>query len=292
MDFTTIGSVNNYIKNFDMQQKWKHRQRTGNYAADGKKTMSEWLETQKNYVSANNPREDKDSRTMAEITNKLSAGERLTPSEMSYLAHKNPTMYKYAKSVESERDAYEQALKRCRTKDDVYKLRVSYAARAVSSVKSAMNNSSIPKEQKLEAVSYERAKMAAIDKAEKDFVKSGGYSRLPTNAERFKAERDLKKAREEERLAAKEKKAEEEERREAAAEKKASDSKNKTEKTAKKKRRAVRLKKARFTVKQAENTYEARKVRRANASAAYAEHSASAARAMLAGYSKKIDSRV
>lgn len=294
IDFASIGSVNNYIKNMGMQQNWDRKQQTGNFKPDGTKNIGEWVEKQKQSINEAK-KEPKEDKLLGDIKNKLSSGNRLLASELEYLQKNDFETYKQAKAAETERNIYERELRMCRTKEDVQKYKMAHTARALENVKSAMNSGG-SKDDKLEAVMGEQKKMSAINAAEKDFVKSGEYSKLPSQAEKLKAERDLRRAKKEESRAAaekkKEKKAEEKVRAEKAKQKR-EEQKARLEKRKKVKKlnktKKFKATKAKYTTAQALNTTEAKKVRRANAKAAYEQSSMGIVRAYITSAAKDMD---
>lgn len=299
---TALYSVNSYLKNMDMQNKWEQKQRTGNYKPDGAKTANEFYGRQRDCFEKNDrtdnteqtPREKDRDEILECIKNKLSSGCLLTASEMSYIESKDKVLYQQAATAANERKIYEHELRLCRTKDDVQKYKMAHAARALENVKSALNDSSMSMEDKLNAVMGENKKMSAVNAAERDFVRSGEYSRLPSQAEKLKAERDLRRAKKEERRAAaekrREKKAEQEERTEKARQKRAEErakAEGKKVRKLSKKKRKFKAKKAKYTTCQALNTNEAKKVRRANARADHEMAKGFALRAAISGSSGK-----
>lgn len=286
-------SVNSYLKNMDMQKKWEQKQRTGNYKADGIKTASEWVKKQKDTFKKKEQEREKarnSDSVLDSIKNKAARGGMLTASELRYLRIKDEMAYQRALAAENERKIYEHELRMCRTKEDVQRFKMHHAIYAYDRVKSAMSNSSMSEDEKLEAVMGDYQRMSAINKAERDFIRSGEYSRLPSQAEKLKAERDLKRAQKEESRAAAEKRAEKKAEAEASAEKsrqKRAEAKAKAEgkkvKSLNKKKRKFKAKKAKYTTAQAQNTNEARKVRRANARADYEATKGYAERAIISG---------
>ena len=299
MDFMSAGSLNNYLKNMDMQFKWMQKQITGNYRPTEQnlqkakyRNFDEWVGAQQEAAEEN---EDKKNKQLNDIKNKYSSGKTLTLQEQRYLQINDPAEYARMQAAETAGKIYENQLMTCRTKDEVNRYKMSYCAQSLSNIKSIMNNRSMTLEERLEAVKTERKKMEAVNKAEWEFIKRGDYARLPSLAEKMKAERDMKRAEAEEARAKREKEAEKKARREELAEKareKREEEKarlekkrleKKAERTGKKvimpkkrvkrlsrSKKKVRYKKARFTTQQAANTYEARKVRSANARAAAA----------------------
>lgn len=286
-------SVNSYIKNMDMQNKWDQKQRTGNYKADGIKTASEWIEKQKDTFKKKEQEREKaknSDQVLNSIKDKVARGGMLTASELRYLKSKDEMAYQRAITAENERKIYEHELRMCRTKEDVQKFKMHHLAYAADRVSSAMNSSSMSEDEKLEAVMGDFQRMSAINKAERDFIRSGEYSRLPSQAEKLKAERDLKRAQKEESRAAAEKRAEKEAEAEEYAEKarrKREETKDKAAgkkvRSLTKKKRKFKAKKAKYTTAQAQNTNEARKVRRANARADYEATKGYAERAIISG---------
>ena len=274
MDFTSINSVNNYIKSIDMQQQWQQKQKTGNYA-ENKKSVDEWVEEQKKKLAENQEEQNKNKdKTLNGIRNKLSSGQKLTSSEMRYLQVNDPVSYANAQSVSTARAVYQRQLLTCRTKEDIHRFKMIHVASALSEYNSIKNDHNMSAEEKAEAIANVRNKMSAVEKETSEFVRSGDYAALPTQTERIRAEKQLARAkREEQRCKNAEKKAKKEQLRN------------------KDKKRKYRLKeKPKYTTQQAANSYEARKVRRANAKAAYYE-SMNSALAMITSSSSAFHSR-
>lgn len=262
MDITAMNSVNNYVKSINMQQKWQQKKESGDFSANGIRSVNEWIEEQKNKLSENNSEDKNSDKILTGIRAKMSCGGRLSPSEKSYLQRKDPVAYAQAMEVEAERAAYARELKKCRTKEEVMRFKMSHAAKSLANVNSVMNDPHIPQEKKLSAVMSEQQKMSAIEKETVDFVKSGDYAALPTEREKLKAEKDMEKAKsEEKRCKDANDKAKENENKPAA----------KDEKGVQQKEKHRPEEKPKITKEQAENTPEARKVRRAKAKAAYEE---------------------
>lgn len=287
-------SVNSYLKNMDMQKKWEQKQRTGNYKADGIKTAGEWVEKQRDTFEKKEQEKENDT-VLDSIKKKMYGGGYLSASELQYLRSKDEAAYQRTVTAENEGKIYEHELRMCRTKEDVQKFKMHHLVYSYDRVKSAMSDPSMSEDDKLDSVMGEFQRTSAVNKAERDFVRSGEYSRLPSQAEKLKAERDLKRAAKEESRARAEKraekKAEAEEHTEKAKQKrkeeKARAEGKKVRRLSKKKRR-FKAKKARYTTAQAQNTNEARKVRRANAKADYEQTRVFAARAAISGDTGKI----
>lgn len=186
-----------------MQTKWQNKKKNGDYSADGVKTASQWVEEQKNKMrertesnsnSSNNDDKSKDG-VLKSITEKLNRGDKLTYSEKQYLQKKDPQAYQKLRDIEKEQAFYECQLKRCRTKDEFHKLRMIRTISSLSTVKSVQNNPGVSQERKLEVIAGEQQKNAAMERSEKEFIKRGELSSLPTQAECIAAAKKLAEAR-------------------------------------------------------------------------------------------------
>lgn len=275
MDFMYSCSVNNYIKTMDMQVKWQNKKKNGDYSADGIKAASQWGGEQKSKmrektvnISGDSSDEDDKSKdkVLKSITEKLNRGDRLTSSEKRYLRQKDPQAYQKVLDVEREQMFYESQLRRCRTKDEFHKLRMIRTISSLSTVKSAQNNSSLSQDNKLAVAAGEQQKNAAMERSEKEFIKRGELSGLPTQAECIAAAKKLAEARRSE------KKPKEKTVGKKVVRKKTQPVKNKDGKTEKKdtqKVKTVTVRKKNYTLKrkitkaEAEQSYVVKKVKKA-----------------------------
>ena len=194
MDIMMIGSLNTYTQNMKMQMKWEKKKASGDYTSDGTMSIDDWLKKQ---TEGTEKTMDKESRqTMATIELKMNSGKRLTSAEMEFLRKNAPETYKKAKAIETERKAYEQRLKSCKTKEEVQRVKASQMAASLDRVNEVKNNPNIPSGKKLELIKQElRLTNASADTMTK-FVQSGENSKLPTEAEQRKAEKDRQEAKE------------------------------------------------------------------------------------------------
>lgn len=276
MDIMYSCSVNSYIKTMDMQMKWQNKKDSGNFSADGIKSASEWAEEQKNKMreraekignSGSDDEYDKSKdKVLKSITEKLNRGDRLTPAEKRYLQQKDPQAYQQVLDIEKEQLFYETQLRRCRTKDEFHKLRMLRTVSSLSAIKSAQNNSNLSSDDKLAIAAGEQQKNAAMERAEKDFIKRGELSSLPTQAECIAAAKKLAEARRAE------KKPKDKTVKKKVVQKKSEAVKKKDGKTDKKdtkKVKTVTVKKKNYTLKrkitraEAEQSYVVRKVKKA-----------------------------
>ncbi len=218
-----------------------------------KKSLSDWVKEQMELWENNNAKREEQKRNdpqLQNINSKLNMGQKLTPTEKQYLMAHDPTAYQNAQRIESERNYYAKMLNCCRTQDDVHALRLSNAVSALEELKKIRSGGG----DCMSSLSLIMQRNAAFESETNRFVRSGGFSALPTKAECRKVAADLRKA----------KRYEMEKKRAKALERK---------KTAEAKRKAKKLKKnpgdGKRTVAQVMQSPTAKKVRRSMAKRAY-----------------------
>lgn len=199
MNFFAVGNLNKYTKNMKMQTKWKQKKESANFAPEEHKTELQRKNDQFKKSYMEQKANDDNNKTLSDIYTKINTGAKLTSEEMQYLQSKDPMAYQRLKSIEAEKSGYDKELKQCKTKDDVKRLRVTKLYSSLAAMNSVSNNPNIPEGTKMGIAAAENAKITEFDKAVEKFIKSGDYNRLPTDAEKFKAEHDLKEAEETER---------------------------------------------------------------------------------------------
>ncbi|MBD5130649.1 MAG: hypothetical protein HDT43_12130 [Ruminococcaceae bacterium] len=139
---------------------------------------------QREYDKANDTR-------LSGIKAKMRTGSGLTPSEQQYLAAKDPEAYSSFQRTESVKKMYRCSLNACRTKDEVNAMRLSNALSALSAYRKAIRNGGDGAD--IAGLN------AALDREIRTFTSSANYRRLPTVAECNKFDRDLAKAKKNER---------------------------------------------------------------------------------------------
>lgn len=194
MDFTSIQSIGAHTKNLKLQTQWNIKKANKNYFEkqnDNKKyaAKNDPLAPYREQLDEMRDSKDVDAET---IYAKIGAGKELSPEELDYLAKKDPQSYQKVKEVQSHRKAYERKLKQCRTKEDLQRLKTVYVGQALQAVNSVKNNPAIPDGKKFELIMHEKAKLDAVNDAERKFVESGKYHRLPTDEEREEIIREEK----------------------------------------------------------------------------------------------------
>ncbi len=197
MNFFTVQSLNAYTRNMEMQMKWQKKRDTNDFTADGSMRLDN-DPTRRQAEEIRKSREDGSDQLAKQIDLKLNSGQKLTAEEMDYLRKHDPQAYQKVKSIEAEQKNYENELKKCKTKEEVERVKMAHTATSLSAVNSIMNNPVIPEEKKFELVMQEHRKNQALQTTAQEFVESGEYAKLPTEAERLKAEKDLQEAKEKE----------------------------------------------------------------------------------------------
>lgn len=193
MNFNTIQSLNTYTKNMEMQMKWQNKKEKNDFTADGSTKLDSVSRQAEEIRKAN---ADGSKKMASQIDLKLNSGKKLTAEEMEYLQKHDPQKYQKVKEIEAEQKNYEAELKRCKTKDEVQRVKMAHTATSFNAVNSIKNNPVIPEEKKFELIMHEHRKNMALEETTKVFVESGKYAELPTEEERLKAEKDLKEAQE------------------------------------------------------------------------------------------------
>jgi len=111
------------------------------------------------------------------IANKIMNGEELSPEEEQYLAQNNPAQLSNYRRMKAEAHAYEEKLRKCKTKDDVEELKTNTINGYLSEMKGASGDAAA-------GIAMEiMGKVKNILKAEAKFIQSGEYAQLPTKGE-------------------------------------------------------------------------------------------------------------
>lgn len=145
MNFFTVQSLNAYTRNMEMQMKWQKKQDTNDFTADGSMRLDN-DPTRRQAEEIRKSREDGSDQLAKQIDLKLNSGQKLTAEEMDYLRKHDPQAYQKVKSIEAEQKNYENELKKCKTKEEVERVKMAHTATSLSAVNSIMNNPVIPEE--------------------------------------------------------------------------------------------------------------------------------------------------
>ena len=165
MSFTMVTSLNTYAKNMKMQMKWEQRRTNGDYSHDNTTSFARQLQQEAAGISGGlgvngigEPTGGSSHQSiMSGIRAKLNAGKKLSSSELSYLKKNDPETYQHVKAMEAERKAYEQRLRRCKTKEEVQRLKASQMASSLDRVRDVNNNPNIPDKNDKNQVNDEKA---------------------------------------------------------------------------------------------------------------------------------------
>jgi hypothetical protein len=255
MDITQIGSLNTYLKQTKLETQWNLKKETGNYSAHTK-SLDEWLSDQTEATQSYSAYTASDSSSngdtkLQSIRQKIYNGSSLTTEEKDYLQKNDAATYAKVQAMEKEQKSYEAELRRCKTKDDVARVKMAHMSSALSELKAAKGD--------LGAVMLVNAKVRGIARITQKFVQKGYYNDLPTDAEKAEAEKEQREAA-----------TSQEERTEQAEEQTGEQS---VEKTEEKSDAASKADESTEDAKAdtAQESPEARKVRRAKVVAAYAQ---------------------
>jgi hypothetical protein len=190
MDITQIGSLNTYLKQENLKTQWNLKKETGNYSAHAK-SLDEWLSDQTEaseaysaYTASASDESSNGDTKLQSIRQKIYNGGSLTTEEKEYLQKKDAVTYAKVRAMEQEQKSYEASLRRCKTKDDVERLKMTKMTGALSELKAAKGD--------LGAVMMVNAKVKGIVRITQKFVQEGNYQDLPTDAEKVQAEKELR----------------------------------------------------------------------------------------------------
>lgn len=192
MNFYMMQSLGTYTKNMAMQMKWQQKKANNDFTADGSTKLSDPTARQAEEIRL--AQADGSSKLSSQIRTKLASGKKLTREEMEYLQKNDPQTYQKAKAIEEEQKSYEEELKKCKTKEDVQRVRMNRTAASLSVVNSVKSNPAIPESAKLGIIWQELQKNMALEETIGEFVKSGRYAQLPTEAEKLEAEKAVEEA--------------------------------------------------------------------------------------------------
>lgn len=193
------GTITNVVKYQVMNSKWQQKKDSGHVLSKEERNEREnW--TEEDYLIADfeeQAAQNREASKNTEIKNKIMSGAALTQEEIEYLEKNNPEDLKKYREIKAERKAYEDKLKKCRTKDEVERVKTETMVEYMSSLKSVVNNPNIPKGAKLAKAQEMLAKTNNIQEVHLKFVQSESYQKLPTEAEEAeqqKKERELEDA--------------------------------------------------------------------------------------------------
>lgn len=178
------GTVKNAVRLQVLNNKWQQKKDSGKLTKDERNARENW--TKEDYLiqdikeqAEQNRKAEHDTR----IDNKIMAGGTLTPDEEKYLEQNNPEALKKYKEIKAEKKLYEEKLKKCRTKEEVERVKLNTMGEYASALKKVVNDPLIPKSEKLAKAREMLAKTNNVQNVHISFVNSSEYEELPAEGE-------------------------------------------------------------------------------------------------------------
>ena len=204
MDFRSISSVQSYFKTLDSKYQAEKQQEEGPAVstdpAKKQSKLDEWIKQRqdemKSAIETMKRMEESTDHKLAGIQSKVYSGTSLSRAEKEYLKTKNPVLYARLEAADLEKKVYERELKRCRTKEEVQRLKLSHTASSLSAVNAGQHSAGASSEQKMALAQGELYKLKGMQDATNRFVRSGAYHSLPTEREKAIAEKRVEQAQE------------------------------------------------------------------------------------------------
>ena len=203
MDFRSISSVQSYVKTLDSKYQAEKQQEEGPAVstdpAKKQSKLDEWIKQRqdemKSAIETMTRMEESTDHKLAGIQSKVYSGTSLSRSEREYLKTKNPVLYARLEAADLEKKVYERELKRCRTKEEVQRLKLSHTASSLSAVNAGQHSAGVSSEQRMALAQGELYKLKGMQDATNRFVRSGAYHSLPTEREKAIAEKRVERQR-------------------------------------------------------------------------------------------------
>lgn len=192
--FTMAGTIKNSVRMAALDQKWQ--QKKNSFGQDKKKLAEMTAEERQLQDFREQAEQMRKSQKHANIDAKLAAGEELTPEEIEYLRQNNPQALKDYEDTQKERESYKRALRNCRTKEEVERLKYTKMGQFMAEAKKISSNACIPKGKKVTLLKRILQQATAVEDEHKEFLKTSRYASLPTEEEAREAEKAEKEQRE------------------------------------------------------------------------------------------------
>lgn len=126
---------------------------------------------------------ERERSATSELYTKLKTGGTLTEEEIAYLKEHDPEALAEYEKAQTEKKAYENALKNCRTKEDVQRLKLNRMGSFAAQAKEIASNPYIPKDKKVTLMQRLNNEVCLIRDAHQAFEKSRAYEELPEEQE-------------------------------------------------------------------------------------------------------------
>lgn len=192
--FTMAGTIKRSVRMAALDQKWQ--QKKNSFGQDKKKLAEMTAEERQLQDFREQAEQMRKSQKHANIDAKLAAGEELTPEEIEYLRQNNPQALKDYEDTQKERESYKRALRNCRTKEEVERLKYTKMGQFMAEAKKISCNACIPKGKKVALLKRILQQATAVEDEHKEFLKTSRYASLPTEEEAREAEKAEKEQQE------------------------------------------------------------------------------------------------
>lgn len=192
--FTMAGTIKRSVRMAALDQKWQ--QKKNSFGQDQKKLSEMTAEERQLQDFREQAEQMRKSQKHANIDAKLAAGDKLTPEEIEYLRQNNPQALRDYEETQRERENYKRALRNCRTKEEVERLKYAKMGQFMAEAKKISSNACIPKGKKVALLKRILQQATAVEDKHKEFLKTSRYAGLPTEEEAREAEKAEKEQRE------------------------------------------------------------------------------------------------
>ena len=126
---------------------------------------------------------ERERSSTSELYTKLKTGGTLTEEEIAYLKEHDPEALAEYEKAQTKKKAYENALKNCRTKEDVQRLKLNRMGSFAAQAKEIASNPYIPKDKKIALMQRLNYEVCMIRDAHQTFEKSRAYEELSEEQE-------------------------------------------------------------------------------------------------------------
>ena len=178
-----------------MQNKWEQKKSTGNINKKEQKELTPQERELQRY--RDQLEETKKGNEYSALYSKIQSGQKLSPAEEDKLKAQDMKAYLDYKADQAEQEAYEERLKRCRTKDEAQRLQTAKMQGNLSKIKNIENDPYISDAEKLKMARIIQGDTTANAKIYQEFTQSEEYEKMPTEGELQqlrKMERDAENA--------------------------------------------------------------------------------------------------
>ncbi len=176
-----IGTLYEAGKMMVMQNKWEQKKSTGNINKKEQKELTPQERELQRYREQ--LEETKKGNEYSALYSKIQSGQKLSPAEEDKLKAQDMKAYLDYKADQAEQEAYEERLKRCRTKDEAQRLQTAKMQGNLSKIKNIENDPYISDAEKLKMARIIQGDTTANAKIYQEFTQSEEYEKMPTEGE-------------------------------------------------------------------------------------------------------------